>query len=378
MNQVDNRRLTYLDGIRGIMAINVVFNHFFVVFFPDLYLLDNGENFFNATPFNALYNGTTAVQYFFVLSGFLTAYLMFQKNELKAKTVILKSINRYFRLIPVIFVVVFLVYIFMKLDLLYNMKIGREMAELYCNFEPSFVGMLKDAFIDTFINKSAYNGPFWTIKFDFFGYIATLVMVYIIKNIKPFYKFRKVLIVLYTIALTYISVNLFSFGIGMLIADICVTEREGNEKLKKIFKVIAGIVGLYFACITYLPVGIYRWVENINIFNKTQVFCAFGCALCIYALFHSESLQKFFSNKIFKFFGKISFTIYSFHWLCILSLQNFLHYVFSQTLSYEASAWLSFGITLPVIILVAYIMYFLLEKRRIIDVEKMVKKFEKN
>lgn len=72
-------RKKYLDGLRGVMAISVVTCHFICVYYPEMlfhtYAANAGwKSIVARTPLSALINGDFAVQYFFVLSGFLTAF----------------------------------------------------------------------------------------------------------------------------------------------------------------------------------------------------------------------------------------------------------------------------------------------------------------
>lgn len=79
------KKIRSLDDLRGLMTINVVLNHFIVVFFPSMFFLDPGSTskfqvFYSKSPFAMLTNGNIDVKYFFVLSGFLVALSVFNTN----------------------------------------------------------------------------------------------------------------------------------------------------------------------------------------------------------------------------------------------------------------------------------------------------------
>ncbi len=80
---MEQDRLEYLDGIRSLMAINVVLCHFVEVYYPQMYYQAYAESmggvlsWFASTPLSVLVNGNVAVQYFFVLTGFLVARSVF-------------------------------------------------------------------------------------------------------------------------------------------------------------------------------------------------------------------------------------------------------------------------------------------------------------
>ena len=63
------RKISYLDGLRGLAAFVVVFHHFIYAFYPALFLGSNAqlhlkggeEAFLSGSVFNLLYNGNFAV-----------------------------------------------------------------------------------------------------------------------------------------------------------------------------------------------------------------------------------------------------------------------------------------------------------------------------
>lgn len=94
-------RITFLDGIRGLMAINVLLCHFVCVYFPSMYSTTNANlsegAIFSYTPLSALVNGSVAVIYFFLLSGFLLSLSIFQKGSWNIKKILTKWCERYLR-----------------------------------------------------------------------------------------------------------------------------------------------------------------------------------------------------------------------------------------------------------------------------------------
>jgi len=83
-------KLAYLEGIRGLMAFNVVLCHFICIYYPQMYFPDfEGVSkgflcYFSTTPLSILINGNIAVQYFFVLTGFLVGKTFLQGPYLHA------------------------------------------------------------------------------------------------------------------------------------------------------------------------------------------------------------------------------------------------------------------------------------------------------
>ena len=79
-------KLYYLDGMRGLMAINVILCHFVCVYFPQMYFQNFAQessdflSLFATTPLSATVNGNIAVMYFMALTGFLVGMSTFTKK----------------------------------------------------------------------------------------------------------------------------------------------------------------------------------------------------------------------------------------------------------------------------------------------------------
>ncbi len=95
-------RLSHIDGIRGIASILVIFCHLACIFYMPYYKNTPGSSVFSklflASPLNVLTNGHTAVQCFFVLSGFLIA----RKLYLKRENAVQSPISQYLKLLKVV------------------------------------------------------------------------------------------------------------------------------------------------------------------------------------------------------------------------------------------------------------------------------------
>jgi len=112
------RKIQYLDGLRGLAALVVVFHHFILAFYPALFLgrnaathlKDGTEAFISGSAMNIFYGGNFMVAIFFVLSGFVLSHKFFLKKDYEILTQ--GAVKRYIRLvIPValsIFIAFFL------------------------------------------------------------------------------------------------------------------------------------------------------------------------------------------------------------------------------------------------------------------------------
>jgi peptidoglycan/LPS O-acetylase OafA/YrhL len=114
MNKVKPIRFDYLDGVRGVAALVVVFGHFKNAFF---YEPENGTlstNFWKQFDLFFL-TGGFSVQLFFVLSGFVLAYNSFARKSFLRK----QFFKRGYRLFAPVFISSLLYYFFAQNNLFY-------------------------------------------------------------------------------------------------------------------------------------------------------------------------------------------------------------------------------------------------------------------
>lgn len=371
-----------LDGIRGLMAINVVICHFICAYYPEMYFIDSTAGnkilkLFAYTPLSALVNGNIAVQYFFVLSGFLTASMVFYSNKKNAKQITEKCISRYFRLLPMILAATFLTFILMKENLMYHLDIvgmlkNGSFYESYCNFKPTLIDCLYNGFIRTFIKSSNYVGPFWTIRYELLGYIVCIICCTLLKGNKA----RRIIYICIVLVLCIINMEfyyLLPFILGVYIADFIIYRDDETTYFSKYynkilysrkFEIICFCIGIYLSTIPMFYVGIHSWLGIFKVL-PTSVFRAIGLAIIFYLIQMKKFGKKFFETRCLQWLGKISFPIYSFHWPLMLSFQS---YVFSKLIlrySYDIASIIAFLANFCMIMVVSYIMWFLIEKSKI-------------
>ena len=173
-----SNKLYYLEGMRGLMAFNVLLCHFVCVYFPQMYFQDfaiESTSFLSAfatTPLTVLVNGNIAVMYFMALTGFLVGMSVFTKKTCGIGSVIKKSISRYTRLLPIIFITTLVTYIMMKFNLMRHLLITDDLVNTsflseYCNFSPNIKSLLLNIFIKPFLQGSDFVGLFGQSNMSF-------------------------------------------------------------------------------------------------------------------------------------------------------------------------------------------------------------------
>ena len=370
-----NRKLTHLEGMRALMALNVLLCHFVCVYYPQMYF--TGEQYsgaltmFATTPLSALVNGNIAVVFFFALTGFLVGRSVFLKGD-GFKVLPGKSINRYLRLLPTVAIATLFTFLAMKLGLMNHLKltnenINTEFLSGYCNFDPNIGNLLLNIFVAPFVRKSQYIGPFWTIKYEFFGYILVLaVAVFLRKS-----KWRRLAYLLITALLGVIRGDAYFciFIFGLIVADLEFNENPTvlgklYSKLltNKIFITVCFFAATYFACCPiYGNSPLYAFLLKIPMLGST-LLRGLGMALFIWVSVKSQLIQKILSWKPLVFLGEMSFETYAIHWPLMLICEAGLFLVLEKRLPYDAAALLAFAATLIVIYGCSYL-FNLLTKR---------------
>lgn len=368
----DRKRIDYLDGLRGIMSINVVICHFIDAFYPQMYksVLDKSDflTYFGATPLNVFVNGNIAVMYFFMLTGFLVMRSAI-KYDYSFTIVRDKIANRYLKYIPIVSAATLLTFITMKTGLQCHLDILDKVAApdflgQYCNFDPSIKSVITTSLYWTFKAGNDFILPFWTVKYDLIGYAVILIMALLLKKTKC----RRLVLLG---SLVVLSTNYTAFILGALLADICFSEEETllskhySKIIKnKVFLALCFVAGLYFACCPMKFSSIYSIFEKIDFKLVTPgVFRAVGITMLTYVIINCGLMQRFLENRVFMFLGKISFSTYALHWPLMLTVTCGLFKTFIERMSYNKAAVLSFAITLPVTIGISYISWYFVENK---------------
>lgn len=141
----------------------------------------------------------------------------------------------------------------------------------------------------------------------------------------------------------------------------------------KLFIIACGIIGIYFASCPMYFSTIYTVWGKIP-FITTGMLRAAGIGMLLYFLINCDILKRFLSHRIFLWFGKISYSIYAFHWPIMLTLEAGLFIVLREYMSYNSAALTAFAITLPTIYLISYLSWRLLEKSNNLSADYLAEK----
>lgn len=311
-----------VDGIRGWAALIVVLAHFYKELFSQLVPELN-------SPFLAIsFSGHLAVLIFFVLSGDALSTAFFEKYNYDSLTRLV--ITRYFRLTFLIAISCLAVYLLMIFNLSYNLEaseiLGREdWLGSFINFSPSFTGYFRYAFYDVYYNHSAensYNPFLWTMAIELLGSFVIFLNLCIFKRIENPIIFLLLQALFFWVFGSYVSL----FILGMLLSyyrSVGVIEKLRSIAWMNNFTMIlfAFSVVLISLVLTSHDSLLGHPISRLVNHNRFGLFWA---GLLILLVYLNSSLNRFFSNKVSRFLGKISFPLYTIQFAVLISVTSFL------------------------------------------------------
>lgn len=365
---MNKKRLEFIEGYKGFACFCVMMSHFIAAFcnvwitaLPER--IHNGSKFellIGKTPLNLFYNGNFGVRVFFITSGFVLSYAFFRNgNENYLKRGVVK---RYFRLILPVVVMNIAAYFLMKFGLTYHQQAAMisksyDWLVVFNDFEPSFLGMLREAFIGNFFqNEATYVSPLWTMSYEMYGSLLVFAFLALFGKEKVRYPLYVIFLILFQ------ESNYSQFIVGVAICDIMVNGGKYVEKYqsKQWLVWLTFFVGLFFSS---YPSGtdpsqtMYRWFNLNQWIDTVTVYHFIGAAMMFIAILNSKVLQKFFELKPFAFLGKYSFGLYLIHWPVMISLSSYIVVKYTGgPLSYYKLILIDFCITMAVIGILAVLL----------------------
>lgn len=333
------QRYEELDSLRGLAALAVMMGHFLMVFTPivqntyNISFLDYPLNFLKYTPLHAIWGGHEAVIMFFLLSGFVLS-LPFYSNRTQSYTkYLIKRICR----IYVPFIIALFAAILIR-DLVYESKLTN-LTSYYNNLwviPPDMKSIIQHLLFIGNYNTTRYDPILWTlvhemrisILFPFvmfvivkggwkvglpLAFVLTFGSEILLENIKTRYMTN------FVVSLHYASF----FIIGALLARY-------REELKSVF---SRLNGWWSALLLVVAICLYafKWIgygedfQKVFMPNRGDWLTALGASIFIVTAVSSVWLSKLLQRKPLVFLGKISYSLYLYHMIVLLSLVHLLN-----------------------------------------------------
>ncbi len=298
-----------LDTLRAILIGFVLLNHLGVdvLFFENQYL---NNNLFS------LFSGETGVKFFFVLSGFLITRILWSQFEETGKIDLKKFfIRRILRLAPALFVFyLFLIILMISKIIVYDLE-----AFLFAFF-----------YLYNYVPLLYYRGELahiWSLSVEEQFYLIWPFLILVFK------KYSLLIVLISTFILLSIIVTIFlpefvfkahlrpkrwfmpAGGFIAIGAFIAIIQTKNNEKLAQLFQ--NQKIPLFLSACCYLSTLLLP-IYLIEVFSFVQ---AFGFGIFILWIFYNQEsvLVGFMEFKPFSYFGKISYGIYVYQGLFLLT-----------------------------------------------------------
>ncbi|MGP2449009.1 acyltransferase family protein [Pantoea stewartii subsp. indologenes] len=328
-SKLTNGKIDYLDGMRGIAAIFVIFSHCFLWFAPQMHtgidLHGLKEQLIFNSPFTFFFKGGSAVTLFFVLSGYVLAKSCMSSNS-PSEYILSAAKRRYIRLGIPVFASIVISYLLTHMGAFRAESLGSYSALSHKYVEQlPFVHFIFDSLIGGMIyGNGDFNYVLWTINIEFFGSLfvyATMAVFY--KDMKSLRVFSISAAILLMTSQTDFIVYQSMFFYGCFLATFRINEVNSN-KYALFAPAIMMFIGLYlqgFSAFSWRSISYSFLVDITNGINKligrdflwNIIIPSVGSILIISCISINANIFKWLSKKVFRFYGRISFSLYLLH-----------------------------------------------------------------
>ncbi|HET8685748.1 MAG TPA: acyltransferase, partial [Methanosarcina sp.] len=250
-------KITYLDGLRGIAAVNVMIMHFFIILVPAMIYSDrmpahlgNLEQIFSSTPLGLIGAGNFSVCIFFVLSGYVLTQKYFKTKD--RNIIISGAVRRYIRLFVPVFAATILSFLLASTGVFHyyieaGVISGNNNYASYWTFTPDLVDAVKHAVWGTFFaGDDTYNPVLWTMTVELYGSMLVFAIALLFGGQRTRWTFYLAAVVF------FLNSYYLAFIIGMGLADTFNSKSSVFKTNNKIVLSTVLVSGLFLGS---YPVG---------------------------------------------------------------------------------------------------------------------------
>lgn len=281
---VENDRVAYLDGLRGWAAVVVLLYHSYCDDYPAFGVAHN------VLPRTIFFNGTMAVQLFFVVSGFSVALPYLRSG--RRNSIVKIAAGRYFRLAIPIFAACVITHLMMMSGVI-RAPVDRIPFDRFLNFDLTWAHLFQFSLFDVFFrytHAQSYIPPLWTMSVELLGSLVVLAAQFVLGRSRLRWIIYLVMLAGFAIVGSY---NVL-FVLGLCLADIGHTFRR---------PAIEDRLGwLLFAVGACLP-----------LLSRDFQVTAVATALVFLGVATTGPLRAFMSSPFSAFLGRLSFPLYLMH-----------------------------------------------------------------
>ncbi|CAM4513082.1 peptidoglycan/LPS O-acetylase OafA/YrhL [Paenibacillus endophyticus] len=332
------QRYEQLDSLRGLAALAVMIGHFLMVFTPivqntsGLGLLDYPLNLLKYTPLHAIWGGHEAVIMFFLLSGFVLSLPFFSNRQQTYTKYVIKRICRIY--IP--FVIALLIAIAMR-EAVYVSKLT-DLTSYYNNLwviPPNWSSFIHHLLFVGNYNTTRYDPILWTLVHEM--RISLLFPFIMFAIVKGGWKLGLPLALLLSYGAEILLANfetryMTNFVVTLHYASFFIVGAllaKYQGELKMLFLRLNGcwmslllVIGL--CCYSFKWIGYGEDFHDMFMPHGGDWMTAIGASIFIVAAISSVRLSRQLQRRPLLFLGKISYSLYLYHMIVLLSLVHLL------------------------------------------------------
>jgi len=337
---MEKERNDEIDGLRGWAATGVLFFHFFQETFGRLHPFLHHEVFF------VLLNGPMMVQIFFILSGDALSAGYFS-HGLDKRTVRI-IVARYFRLTFPILVTCLLTFLSLTFGIVYNHQAAvvvdrTDWLGSFLSFRPTLEGLVSYTFAGVYglvPNSESYNNFLWTMSLEMLGSVLVFVNILVLNYLRKETVMWLLIIEFFFFYLTQSPLSFFVLGVlfGHLRQEGLwgkLRKARGNSVLLWVFLGMCMIILPFYR--NQFPWLVGKLTLGLVEDQYTRYFFPVVLVVLIYS---SRHLVSFFSTRVSRFLGEVSFPIYVFQFNVLVTYTSWSLLGLEKLNALSPSLWL--------------------------------------
>lgn len=301
-----NKRLHFLDSSRGLAALVVLLSHFQLTLLPQL-----NHSWLMKTPFHLMLDGTSAILYFFILSGFVLTLSIKSDEKISIGNYVKFIILRIFRIYPAFIFTLLITYV-----VIHNIEAGpTTWLSQYWKTQHDFHSLVNQAVLIVRLP----NDPLlrlipqdWTLSIEIAISMFLPLLVFTFRKKSTFF-----LIVIYLLV-QFLKIDPFIFDFSLGIFMACNLEALKNKWANNKYKIYLLGFALLLMCADFAFPDLMKVTDTILIHHKS-----WGLAIILWAIISSVKIQRFLKFKPMIFLGKISYSFYLLHFIILFIMLRF-------------------------------------------------------
>ena len=358
-------RIEYLDAVRGIAALSVVFYH----------ILGSHWDWMRETKIAMFFlNGSDAVAMFFVLSGLVLSIKAINKStEIDSSYYKRYSIARIFRLYPAFLFMLIIYYLY-----------AHNNENIFTLFKTTITTNPHFFWEEALLVRDHHHlfFPDWTLGVEVALSLLVPFLVIVVRQSNKLLIFM--IIGLMFAGKIYYSQFLLHFALGVLIANNFKRIVEFRDTSKWWYKYRWWLLPIVFFFYSMRHVlALYPLPGNIQYFMSSilyideYAFSGLASACLLLYIINTKRIQDILSHNVFSFLGKISYGVYLSHWLFTNIVMRNFEYLLNTYCGGNEGIFLFYYtiFTLVCTILAATFLYYLIELPAIRLGKKFVRRF---